>query len=191
MKLLSQTLLFILALAFTACSHDDKASAITAEFESADSFENAYFTGNKIELASFTQPCQYISKAIMASMLSIPVEKVDYRPDTHTKRCAYTIIYDQEADKPDYTTASISLHQEVTGVESEWKDNWSANKAISKSAEWVPNLGKAAIWKGASLQLDVKFDGYTLTVIAPRGPGKDESKSKKWAIEMAKLAGFV
>jgi len=192
MKLFSTTLLFAIALLFTACGHGDKVSAIEAEFESADSFENAFFTGNKIEPVSFSQqPCQYISKAIMASMMSIPVEKVDYRPDPQTKRCAYTIIFDQDADRPDYTTASISVRQETTGVEAEWKDNWSVTKAISKSSEWVPNLGKAAIWKGSSLMLEVKFDGYTLTVHPPRGPNKDESKSKKWAIEMVRLAAFV
>jgi DNA/RNA endonuclease G (NUC1) len=191
MRLLSQTLFFLLVLAVTACSYGDKANALTAEFDSADDFENKLFTGNKIELATFTEPCQYISKAIVASMLSIPVEKVDYRPDMQTKRCAYTIIYDQTTDTPDYTTASISLTQEVTGVEAEWKDNWSVKQAISKSSEWVPNLGKAAIWNDSKSLLEVKFDGYTLQVTPPRGPEKDKSKSKKWAIEMVKLAGFV
>lgn len=191
MRLLSYNLLFIFFLIFAACSHGDKASAIGATFEEADSFENTYFTGNKIDLAEFTQPCQYISKAIMASMMSIPVEKVDYRPVPAQKNCAYTIIFNDDPDQPDYTTAGLALTQEVTGAEDEWKDNWSAKKGISKSSEWVPNLGKAAIWNPSKHILEVKFDGYTLQVTPPKGPGKDVKDSKKWAIEMVRLAGFV
>ncbi|WP_020568932.1 hypothetical protein [Neolewinella persica] len=191
MKSLSLTLFFGLLFLFTACSHGDKASAIGATFEDASSFENTYFTGNKINLAEFTQPCQYISKAIVASMMSIPVEKVDYRPIPAEKKCVYTIIFNDDADQPDYTTGSLALVQEVTGVEEEWKDNWSVKKGISKSSEWVPNLGKAAIWNPSNRILEVKFEGYTLQVISPQGPGKDEKNSKKWAIEMVKLAGFV
>lgn len=191
MKLFSYTLVFTLLLTFISCSHGDKASAIGATFEEADSFENAYFAGNKIDLAEFTQPCQYISKAIIASMMSIEVEKVDYRPDPARKNCAYTIIFNDDADQPDYSTAGLALMEEVTGVEAEWKDNWSVEKTISKSAEWVPNLGKAAIWNPSSRTLKVKFDGYTLQVTAPQGPGRDPKNSKKWAIEMVSLGGFV
>ncbi|MFK8162612.1 MAG: hypothetical protein AB8H12_09130 [Lewinella sp.] len=191
MKLFSYTLLFIFSLSFVSCSHGDKESAIGATFEDADSFENKYFTGNKISLAEFTQPCQYISKAIVASMMSIPVEKVDYRPVPVEKKCVYTIIFNDDADQPDYTTGSLALVREVTGVEEEWKDNWSVKKGISKSAEWVPNLGKAAIWNPSKRILEVKFEGYTLQVFPPKGPGKDTKNSKKWALEMVKLAGFV
>lgn len=191
MKLFSYTLVFTLLFSFVSCSHGDKASAIGATFEEADSFENKYFTGNKIDFAEFTQPCQYISKAIVASMMSIPVEKVDYRPIPAQKKCVYTIIFNDDADQPDYTTASLGLVQEVTGVEEEWKDNWSVKKGISKSSEWVPNLGKAAIWNPSSGILEVKFEGYTLQVIPPKGPSKDEKYSKKWAIEMVSLGGFV
>jgi hypothetical protein len=154
-------------------------------------FENTYFTGNKIELANFTQPCQYISKAILASMMSIPVEKVDYRAIPARKNCVYTIIFNDDADAPDYTTTGLALIQEVTGVEDEWRDNWSVKKAVSKSAVWVPNLGKAAIWNSPNRTLEVKFDGYSLLITAPQGPGKDPINSKKWAIEMVRLDGFV
>jgi hypothetical protein len=41
------------------------------------------------------------------------------------------------------------------------------------------------------ITLEVKFEGYTLQVISPQGPGKDTKNSKKWAIEMVKLVGFV
>lgn len=191
MKFISYALLLFISLALTACGYGDKANSLTAEFESAESFENKDFAGNKIEAAEFTEPCAYIDEADIMSMLSAPVEKINTQPDQQTKRCVYTIIYDQGPENPEYTRGSISIHQEVTGVEAEWKDNWSVKKAISKSSEWVPNLGKAAIWKGSSLQLEVKFEGYSLYVSAPRGPGNDESKSKEWAIKMVKLAGFV
>lgn len=189
MKHPSFLLLCFLAVGLLSCSHGDKTNTIGATFADEDDFVNAFFTGNKVDLSEAGQACEYVSKANIAGMLGIPVEQVNSGHNPAMKQCAFTIIYDEEG--PDYTTAGFRFNQEVTGVESEWKDNWKVAKAISKTAEWVPNLGKAAIWKPASLQLEVKFEGYTLSVTAPRGPKKDEGKSKKWAIEMVKLGGFV
>lgn len=187
--LLSVTFLFTLLL--NACSHGDKANAIGATFDEADSFENLAFTGNKIGPEGGEKPCAYLQKLDIASMLGVPVEQVSKGEDIARKTCAFTIIYDETGDRPDYTTASISFLQEITGSEEEWRDSWSVQKTISNSSEWVPNLGRAAIWNPSSSQLKVKFDGYTLMVTAPKGPGKNTEKSLKWAKEIVALGGFI
>lgn len=181
----------LLAFLFSSCSHGDKANTIGATFDDAGSLENQTFTGNKIGPEGGNRPCAYLQKLDIATMLGVPVEQVSKGEDLARKTCSFTIIYDEAGDRPDYTTAGISFQQEITGDEEAWRDSWSAQKTISKSSEWVPNLGWAALWNPSAGQLRVKFDGYTLMVTAPKGPGKNADKSLKWAKEMVALGGFI
>jgi hypothetical protein len=85
---------------------------------------------------------------------------------------------------------------EAAGSGENWKEAWALKKSISKSAEWVENAGEAALWYPNKRQLLVKFDGYTLTVLAPGHSFNQEEKAlnrdyKKIALEMAKASGFI
>lgn len=180
-----------LTVLLSACSHGDKANPLTVSFDDGDSFENTAFSGNKIGPEGVEKPCSYLQKLDIATMLGVPVEQVSKGEDLARKACGFTIIYNDDEASPDYTTAGIAFLKEVTDDETNWQESWSVQKGISKSSEWVPNLGKAAIWNPSANQLKVKFEGYTLLVTPPKGPGKSIEKSLKWAKEMVALGGFI
>jgi hypothetical protein len=187
MKVFFPSVFLLLLGLLTACSHGDKASAIGATFDGEEDFVNASFSGNKINPDQAADKCALLSADVLADMVGISADKISANPNPATGGCGYIVMYDEDRD---YSTAGFGLLQEVTGDEADWKDNWSVEKSISKTAEWVPGLGMAAMWKPRNRELKVKYDGYTLQVNAPAGPGKDESETKDWAIAMVKKAGF-
>ena len=85
---------------------------------------------------------------------------------------------------------------EAVGAGKNWEEAWSLKKSISKSAEWIPNMGKAALWNARKKTLEIKFDGYNLLINPPKNIlNKEETAKnrdyKEIAIEMAKSCGFI
>ncbi len=85
---------------------------------------------------------------------------------------------------------------EAAGTGKNWEEAWRLKKAMSKSAEWLPNMGKAALWNPKKVVLEIKFEGYNLTIKPLKNILNEEEKTlnrdyKAIAVGMAKASGFI
>lgn len=214
MKKLQFTLLLTISLLITSCFGDKKRVNIS-EMSDTSSFVNKNFKGNLINYSKGMSACNKISAEEIAKLYGVSANKVKTVDPTKMKErfkknlppsCAFFL----ESGEKDYLwlRGGIGIQREVgkdefmgevaeaAGNGKDWKQAWALKKSISKSAEWLPNMGQAALWNPAKNQLDIKFDGYTLTVnplknILNKEDVAKKRDYKKIAIAMAKAAGYI
>ncbi|MGB3607760.1 MAG: hypothetical protein WBA19_11435 [Psychroserpens sp.] len=195
----------------TSCLGDRKAVNVS-EINDTSSFVNEDFKGNLINFSKDGSACPNISTADMASMYNVPEDKVkmldvsksDRRVPNSNPACQFylelgeknyeslvgliSMIPDIEKDS---NNAELSMYGE------NWEEIWALDKSISKSMEWIDDMGRAAYWNESKKDLYVRFKGYTLVISPPNNTllNKDEKAKnrdyKSIAINMAKAAGFV
>lgn len=183
--------LFSLMILLLSSCFGDKKSAIGTNFNDS-SFVNKNFKGNLLSFAEISSPCNYTSKEALAKLYSTTEAKVTLIGGNETsKACTIRIqLSDQEFD---YITGAIHFYKEVNKRSdgTTWQDDWQLQKGISKSAKWIPNMGKAAMYKEPKRELLVKFDEYSMSIIAPGSAFNKVEKEfnrdyEKIAIAMAK-----
>jgi hypothetical protein len=189
--MMKKILLFSLTILLFSNCFGDKKIAIGTDFNDT-SFVNKGFKTKKI-FKDLAAPCSYLSKAILAKLYNTKEENIFLIEGNNTisKGCAIRIkLSDSEFD---YITGVINFYEEPNKTQdgSTWVETWQIQKNVSKSAEWIPNLGKAAFFKGKKRELRVKFDNYVFTIVAPGGAFNQVEKAKnrdykKIAIELAK-----
>lgn len=179
----------LIAILFGSC-FGDKKSAIGTTF-SDDSFVNKNFKGNKLGFVEINSPCDYVSQERLAKHYGTSTDKVSLiEGNTSLKTCTIRIqLSDQEFD---YLTGTIHFYEEPNKRSdvTTWEVDWQLQKGISKSSQWISNLGKGALYKEAKRELLIKFDGYTMSVIAPGSSFNRTEKAQnrdyqKIAIDMA------
>ncbi|GAB5564713.1 MAG: hypothetical protein Wins2KO_17760 [Winogradskyella sp.] len=211
MKLKKIVMLGALAMVLVSCFGDRKAMDIAEMGDT--SFVNENFKGNLINYKEGMSGCDKLSAGFLASQYNVATSAVIIEDPTKSDRYAIKkpscMIHVKMSDqKFDHLTGSIGVIKEVkadefmgdvaqaAGTGEEWEEAWALKKSLRKSTEWIPNMGKAALWIGAQRTLEVKFDGYTLVVMAPGAPFNDIEKAKNRdykaiAIAMAKAAGYT
>jgi len=197
---------------FTACFGDRQ--SIIGQDLSDTSFVNKNFKGNKIDYKKGMSACEQLSAATIAELYSTTNDKViltdpsksDRYAPTPDPACHFHILLSEV--KGDHLTGSISIFREVAkkeqmgdiaeaaGIGKNWEEAWALKKAMYKSAEWLPNMGKAALWRAKKRTLNIKLEGYTLSIVAPGATfnKKEQAKKrdyKKIAISIAKQSGFL
>lgn len=208
MNLLKTSLFCLITFLFAACGNGDKASIIGADFGDT-SFVNKKFSGNKKNYKDISNPCELLNTSQIAKLYGVPAEKVMLdRPNElgGQKSCRFLVsLSDQEFD---HLTGFIAIAPEIsaandpggiaeaTGGGTEWIEAWELKKMLSKSSEYIPNMGKAAIWFGAKRNLLIKLDGYSLSITAPGAAfnKKEKEKSRDYktiAIGIAKESGLL
>lgn len=179
----------LIILLFSSC-FGDKKSAIETNFNDS-SFVNKNFSGNKLQFSEITSVCSYTSKEALAELYNTSADKVILiRGNESLKTCTIRIqLSEQEFD---YITGAIHFFEEADKRSdgTTWEDDWQLQKGISKSSQWISNMGKGAMYKEAKRELLVKFDAYAMSIIAP-GSGFNKTEKnlnrdyKKIAITMA------
>lgn len=183
--------LFGLMILLLSSCFGDKKSAIGTTFDDS-SFVNKSFAGNKVDFAGISQPCTYTSQEALAKLYNTTADKVILiGGNTQSKTCTIRIqLSDQEFD---YITGAIHFFEEANKRSdgTTWEDDWQLQKGISKSSQWISNMGKGAMYKDSKRELLVKFDEYTMSIIAPGSSFNKTEKAQnrdyqKIAIAMAK-----
>jgi len=212
MKIKHIFILVVLALSFISCLGDKK--AINIDEMGDASFVNKNFKGNNINYVKGMSACDKVSADVIAKLYTVSVDKVHIEDPTKSDRyrkdiepvCSF-FIEDGESDFM-WLRGSIAVHREIgkdelmgdvaeaTGAGENWEEAWALKKSISKSSEWIPNTGQAALWNDRKKELLIKFDGYTLNVYPIKNKlNKDEVAKnrdyKRVAIAMAKAAGYI
>ena len=212
-----KTLKSILALSFTAiflssCLGDKKTANVSEIGET--SFVNKNFKGNLINYSEGMSACNNISQSAIASLYNVSSDMVHIEDPTKSDRYqknippACVLFIKSGGSDYEWLRGSIAVNREVgkdeymsdvaeaTGNTSNWEEAWSLKKSISSSAEWLPNMGKAALWNPKKALLEIKFEGYTLVVKPLKNMlNKAESAKnrdyKNVRIDIAKAAGFI
>ena len=211
MKLLKITLLLFCAILFSNCL-GDRQSIIGQDFDDT-SFVNKSFKGNRVDYKEGMSACDLLKTSTLGQLYKRSAEDVIITDPTKSNRFvnpapSCTIHVKLSEQRGDHLTGYISVYREVapdefmgdvaeaTGNGNEWEESWAMKKAMYKTTEWLPNMGKAALWSAKKRRLEIKFDGYTLDVVAPGAAFHTEEQTrnrdyKSIAIAMAKEAGFI
>lgn len=204
--------LLIISLFLNACFGDKKLADVSELGDT--SFVNKNFKGNKINYTADMSACQNISTSEIASLYGVAeslvvmddISKNERRkPNTQPSCMFYLKIGDNDFE---WLRGSISIIREIgkdefmgeiaeaAGTGKNWEEAWAMKKSISKSSEWIKNMGKAALWNERKCNLHIKLEGYTLIIhplknILNKSEVAKKRDYKKVAIAMAKASGFV
>ncbi|WP_299676958.1 hypothetical protein [uncultured Tenacibaculum sp.] len=210
MKLL-KTVIFIMTLAVLSSCFGDKKSIIGADLGNT-SFVNKNFQGNTVEFNAVTDVCSLINKEKLASLYNVSADAIvtvgqgKFVQNGNTKTCMVRVKLG--GSDWNFLTGMISLYKEVSssqdvggiseaiGQGENWEEAWSLKKSMSKSAKWIPKVGKAALYTDSKRKLEVKLEGYTLEIVAPGAPFNKEEQAKnrdfeKISLQMVKDLGFI
>lgn len=203
----------ILAMSLLSSCIGDRKSIIGADLGDT-SFVNTSFKANEIDYTEGMSACDQLSTATLAELYGVSEDMVIISDPTKMANSRFVggpscmIHVKLSETKGDHLTGTISLAREVgkdeymgeiaeaTGGGENWEEAWALKKAMRESTEWMENMGQAALWTGKKRMLEIKFDGYTLNVIAPGAAFNQEENSRnrdyqKIAVAMAKSSGFI
>jgi hypothetical protein len=212
MKTIKVLSIVMVSLLITACVGDKKSIDIE-EANDTTSFVNKDFKGNLIDYYENMSACDRMSKADLAKLYDVTAEEIIWMDSASNERmtsnsptCNFRVMLGE--NEFNYLIGGITVNREIkkdemmgeiaeaAGGGENWKEAWALQKSISKSAEWIKGVGQAAMWKPNKRELIIKFDGYSVYVMAPGAAFNQEEKArnrdyKTIALEMAKKAGFI
>ncbi|MEO9571053.1 MAG: hypothetical protein ABJH82_09795 [Polaribacter sp.] len=187
--MIKKTILFSLMIVLFINCWGDKKTAIGTNFNDTSFVSKNFKT--KIYFSDLASPCSYISKEILAKLYNVSVDKIlTIEGNAQNKTCTLRVkLSDEEYN---YLVGSIRFYEEKDKLEdgTSWVESWQLQKGISKSAEWIPNLGNAALWIDKKRELRVKFKNYTMAINVPGAAFNKKEKAlnrdyKKIALALA------
>ncbi|WP_179009110.1 hypothetical protein [Winogradskyella forsetii] len=201
-----------IAIMFSSCLGDKKNATISEMND--NSFVNENFKGNLINYSKDMSACENMSASSIASIYNISEELIVYEDVSKSDRrmpnsqpiCNF-FIKDGDNDFQ-WLKGSMNIQREIgkdemaydvakaAGNGVAWEEAWALNKSISKSSEWIKDIGLAALWNESKKELKIKFRGYTLYVypIKNRLNKAEVARQRDYksaAIAMAKAAGYI
>lgn len=213
MKIKNLLVLSLIAITLASCLGDKKVVDVT-EMNDTSSFINKNFKSNLINYSKDMSACEQMSTGDIASLYNVSgdmvvfedISKSDRRVPNSKPACSF-FIKDGENDF-EWLRGSMSIEREIskneanyenakmTGSGEEFEEAWALQKSMSKSSEWIKDMGLAAIWNEKNKELKIKFKGYTLKVypIKNRLNKAEVARNrdyKQMAIKMAKASGFI
>ena len=156
-------LLLVTALLSVSCIGDQN-TVIGQEFEDSD-FVNENFKGNKKNFSDLPKDlCEFLDEAsILKGYNNATSVLFNGNNSFVNKNCQFSVIFFN--DQSQYIIGTLFINED-TYVE-DWKDHWEMKKKRFRSAEYIKNLGMAAIWNGKQRTLDIKMKGYTVVITVP------------------------
>ena len=166
MKFIKQILTIIFITLLLSSCFGDKKTAVGQDFDT-DDFENTNFEGNKVNFKDLPQNmCSYLnSEAILNQYSNGTSVTYDDGKRFGGKNCNFKITFFDTASS--FSMGSIFIVENLPESETNWKEDWEFQKKMKSSTAYVSNLGKAAIWYAKQRKLDIKMDGYTISITAP------------------------
>ncbi|NRB83849.1 MAG: hypothetical protein HRU49_08755 [Winogradskyella sp.] len=144
--------------------------------------ENKSFSGNKYSFKELPENlCTIISMDEVKQQYidaNVNEVKVDQVRRFSGKYCDFMILFDPSMATA-YSKGFLSVVKDFEG-DSNWQEQWQFKLKSLKSAESVPNLGKAALWIGKQRKLEVKMDGYTIVLTVPAINGVNDPNARQY-----------
>ena len=166
MKAIKYTLCFLLInLLLVSCLGDQK-TVIGQEYGDSN-FVNDNFKGNKKDFSELPQDlCEFLNEdSILKAYDNATSVTFDGENSFMNKNCQFSVTYFNDASQ--FIKGSIFIVDD-SAEESNWKESWEFKKKRFKSAEYVKDLGRAAIWYEKQRKLEIKMKGYTVSITAPQ-----------------------
>ena len=164
MKVFKNGLLLLVTALLSASCIGDQNTVIGQEFEDSD-FVNENFKGNKKNFSDLPKDlCEFLDEAsILKGYNNATSVLFNGKNSFVNKNCQFSVIFFN--DQSQYIIGTLFINED-TYVE-DWKDHWEMKKKRFRSAEYIKNLGMAAIWNGKQRTLDIKMKGYTVVITVP------------------------
>jgi hypothetical protein len=203
-----------LFLVVALCSCQGNKKSVDLSEMSDTSFVNANFKGNRINYSKNMSACNNLSAVELAEIYGVSADLITIddpltnpnRQATETPICSFYLK--SGASDFQWLRGSMALKREIakeeymgevheaTGGGEHWQEAWALKKSITSSAEWVPNVGMAALWNKNNQQLEIKLDGYTLEVYPLKNKLNEQEVAanrdyKAVALAMARAAGYI
>ena len=164
MKVFKNGLLLLVTALLSASCIGDQNTVIGQEFEDSD-FVNENFKGNKKNFSDLPKDlCEFLDEAsILKGYNNATSVLFNGNNSFVNKNCQFSVIFFN--DQSQYIIGTLFINED-TYVE-DWKDHWEMKKKRFRSAEYIKNLGMAAIWNDKQRTLDIKMKGYTVVITVP------------------------
>jgi len=171
----------------------DQKTVIGQEYGDTD-FVNDDFTANKKSFGELPKNlCEFFNEDVIIKEYD-NATSVKFNPGKSfmNKNCQFSVTYFN--DESQLIRGSVFVIKE-NDEDDRWKESWEMRKKRFKSAEYVDNLGMAAIWNGKKRKLEIKMKGYVVTITVPpkmlsKNKLDDNSDVKNVAVAMAKSSGL-
>lgn len=202
----------LIAVFLTSCLGDKKQIDVEEANDTA-SFINKDFKGNLIDYSENMSACDRMTKVDLANLYNVSEDDIIWMDSASNERmnsnkptCNFRVMLGE--NEFNYLIGGITVNREIkkdemmgeiaeaSGSGENWKEAWALQKSMSESAEWIDGVGLAAMWKPKRRELHIKFEGYSLYVMAPGSAINQEENAKNRdyksiASAMARNAGFI
>ncbi|WP_298425168.1 hypothetical protein [uncultured Kordia sp.] len=169
-------LILSISFSLTGC-FGDKNIAVGTELGDTN-FVNTNFIKNKIEFSALPKNlCTYINNDKVKELYPDASKILTDDGKTFMSKSCRFLVYIGDGDF-NYLTGTIFASEDQLAEGEKWEETWELKKKMSKSSEYVSNLGKAAIWKAKKRELSIKMDGYSVVITAPGSVFKEEEVAK-------------
>ena len=164
MKVFKNGLLLLVTALLSASCIGDQNTVIGQEFEDSD-FVNENFKGNKKNFSDLPKDlCEFLDEAsILKGYNNATSVLFNGKNSFVNKNCQFSVIFFN--DQSQYIIGTLFINEDTYAED--WKDHWEMKKKRFRSAEYIKNLGMAAIWNDKQRTLDIKMKGYTVVITVP------------------------
>ena len=155
-------ILVLLTIITISCIGDKK--TVVGEELGDTSFVNENFKGNKKNFSELPKDlCEFLDEdSILKGYDNATSVSFNGKNSFGNKNCQFNVIFFN--DESQYIIGSIFINEDNSN---NWQESWEMKKKRFKSAQYVKNLGMAAIWNGKQRKLEIKMKGYMVMITVP------------------------
>jgi hypothetical protein len=171
-----------------SCLGDQK-TVVGQEFGDTN-FVNDNFQGNKKDFSELPKDlCVFLNKdSILKAYVNATSVTFNGENAFMSKNCQFSVTFFN--DPSQFVKGSIFIVDD-SAEEANWQESWEFKKKRFKTAEFVKNLGRAAVWYGKQRKLEIKMKDYQVSITVPpqviaKNKTDNDANVKDAAIAIAK-----